>query len=166
LYRTRISNEALAVGTLRSARVGDVPEMAALINYHAERHRMLFRSYEELYEHIRDFSVVESQNGDILACCALEVFWKDLAEIKSLAVAPDHMRKGLGRALVHNAIQQASDLGVSRVFALTYEQEFFQRLGFELIDKDQLPHKVWTDCVKCHQQHNCKEIAMILRVEG
>jgi amino-acid N-acetyltransferase len=94
----------------------------------------------------------------------LEVVWSDLAEVKSLAV--DEMRKGsgVGKMLVNAAVEQAGELGVERVFALTLEPEFFEKLGFEIIEKDALPMKVWSDCAKCPKQQNCDEIAVIKTV--
>lgn len=158
------SGQSTIAGSVRPARAGDVPAIRQLIDYHAQRHRMLFRSLETLYEHLRNFEVFASAEGQILACCELEIFWQDLAEIKSLAVEPGFMQKGLGKALVTAALEQARTLGISRVFALTYEPQFLQRLGFKIIDKDRLPHKVWKECIKCHMQHDCKEIPLIIEL--
>ena len=121
---------------------------------------MLPRSHAELYETLRDF-VVEEQAGKIVGVCALEIVWADLAELKSLAVHPDCHRQGLGRQLVTAILEQAKLLQIPRVFTLTYEQAFFERFGFVVVDKSALPHKVWSDCIKCPKRDRCDEIAMV-----
>lgn len=144
---------------LRKAKQSDVPEIHALINYFAERERMLFRSQANLFEHVRDFVVYE-QDGKIVGCCALAVMWKDLAEVKSLAVDKNMHGKGVGRQMVEFLFKEAKELGLKMVFSLTLEPEFFTKLGFDIIDKNKLPMKVWSECVACPKQDNCDEIAM------
>jgi amino-acid N-acetyltransferase len=136
-------------------------DIAELINYYAARNRMLFRGLEDLYECIRSFRVCVDENGHVIGCCALEVLWKDLAEVRSLAVHPQHHGHGIGRALVMDAVAEARRLGLSRVFALTYEGEFFSRLGFHRVERDSLPHKVWTDCIRCPMLQDCREVPMV-----
>ena len=142
----------------------DVPEIHRLITGYAERNRMLFRSHTDLYEHLRDFMVVTEPTdaGDRLTgCAAVELVWIDLAEMKSLAVDNGHQGRGIGTQLVRSSIDEARRLGVYRLFALTREEAFFQKLGFVVVPKETLPHKVWTDCVRCPLQDNCDETAMI-----
>jgi amino-acid N-acetyltransferase len=146
---------------LRKARLTDVPAINALINYFAERGRMLFRSQANLCDHIRDF-VVWEENGKVVGCCALAVMWNDLAEIKSLAVDKDMHGKGIGRQMIEFLIKDAADLGLKTIFCLTLEPEFFTKLNFEIIEKKQLPMKVWSECVHCNKQDHCDEIAMWL----
>lgn len=141
--------------------MADVPAIHGLITHHAELGRMLFRSHADLYEHLRDFFVFE-ENGGIVGCCAVELVWRDLAEVKSLAVAEEHRGRGVGTALVKAAGTEARQLGLARLFALTREQAFFERLGYHVVPKETLPHKVWTDCVRCPIQANCDEIAVVL----
>ena len=152
---------------IRNATVTDVPEIHRLITYHAEFNRMLFRSHANLYEHLRDFSVcaepIEAAEG-VVGCVALELVWRDLAEIKSLAVDEAHQGKGIGEQLVRAALQEGRRLGLSRVFALTRKLAFFERLGFREVPKETLPHKVWTDCVHCPVQEDCDEIAMLVEL--
>jgi amino-acid N-acetyltransferase len=144
--------------------MADVPAIHRLITDHAERNRMLFRSHAELYEHLRDFFVCQ-HNADaapqVVGCAALELVWRDLAEIKSLAVDARHHGRGVGRRLVHAAIDEGRRLGLTRIFALTREQTFFEKLGFRIVPRESLPHKVWTDCVKCPLQENCDEVATV-----
>jgi amino-acid N-acetyltransferase len=144
---------------VRNAKISDAKVICSLINYYAEHDKMLFRSLAEIYENLQTFLVVENEDKTI-GCCALEVIWSDLAEIKSLAVQAEHRGRGVGTALVTVAVEQATYLGVPRVFALTLVPEFFERLGFTTIRKEDLPMKVWSDCAKCPKQHECDETAM------
>lgn len=153
---------------IRHATMADVPDIHRLITYHAEYNRMLFRSHADLYEHLRDFFVgVENINGQdhVVACAALELVWRDLAEIKSLAVDESFQGRQLGAALVRAAMDEAKRLGLAKVFALTREKEFFQKLEFQTASKETLPHKVWTDCIRCPMQANCDEVAMVIEVQ-
>ena len=144
----------------RSAKISDVKAINALINSYAERDRMLFRSVADIYENLQCFIVAE-MGGEVVGCCALEIIWSDLAEIKSLAVDKSGNGRGLGRALVDAATSAAAKLGLQRVFALTLVPEFFEKLGFEKIDKDKLPMKIWSDCAACPKQDCCDEVAVI-----
>ena len=148
---------------VRSAKISDAKAINALINSYAERDRMLFRSMADIYENLQTFTVAELE-GDIVGCCALEIIWADLAEIKSLAIDEVYKGKGIGRALVAAAVEQAEKLGVPRVFALTLEPEFFVKSGFKVVEKGQLPMKVWSDCARCPKQQNCDETAVIKTV--
>ena len=150
---------------IRRAKISDVEAIYSLINYYAERDRMLFRSLADIYENLQSFIVAEL-DGNVVGCCALQIIWSDLAEIKSLAVDQAHKDKGIGKMLVAEAIEQARQLGLPRVFALTLDPAFFERLGFEKIEKDALPMKVWKDCAKCSKQQNCDEIAVIKEIRN
>ena len=145
---------------VRSAKISDVEAIHALINSYAERDRMLFRSVADIYENLQCFNVAEL-DGSVVGCCALEIVWSDLAEIKSLAVDETNREKGIGRMLVAAAAEQAAALGVPRVFALTLEPEFFLKSGFEIVEKETLPMKVWSDCARCPKQQDCDETAVI-----
>lgn len=139
-----------------------MPDAAAirdLVNYYAERGRMLHRSLEAIYEMLREFIVVEEE-GLIVGCVAVDVFWADLAEVKSLAVADGRRGQGIGRILVEAAEADARKLGVKKLFALTYEDGFFLSRGFATIDRDTLPEKVWRECIACPKFDACDEIAM------
>jgi amino-acid N-acetyltransferase len=142
----------------------DAKAINALINSYAERDRMLFRSLADIYENLQTFIVAELDNNNIVGCCALDVIWADLAEIKSLAIDEAYKGKGIGRELVAAAIEQAVKLGVPKVFALTLEPAFFEKSGFEIVEKETLPMKVWSDCTLCPKQQNCDEIAVIKEV--
>lgn len=145
---------------VRNATISDVQAIHALISSYAERDRMLFRSMADIYENLQTFIVIE-QDGDVVGCCALEIIWSDLAEIKSLAVDETKKAMGIGKMMVGAALRQAAALGVPRVFALTLEPEFFRKLSFEIVEKETLPMKVWSDCARCPKQQHCDEIAVI-----
>jgi len=144
---------------IRRAKVGDVARMQRLINSFAEKDAMLPRSLNALYENLRDFLVIDSEDG-VIGCCALHVTWGDLAEVKSLAVDQSCQGKGYGRALVEACLDDARELGVPRVFALTYVPSFFEKLGFRRIDKSALPHKIWSECINCPKFPDCGEEAV------
>ena len=145
---------------IRKAQVKDVKAINALIANYAEHDRMLFRSMASIFETLQSFTVVEDE-GQVVGCCAVEVIWSDLAEVKSLAVKPGLQGKGIGRLLVEEAVKQTAGMGVPRLFALTLEPVFFTKLGFEQVAMDGLPMKVWSDCARCPKQDHCDEIAMI-----
>ena len=148
---------------VRSAKISDAKAINALINSYAERDRMLFRSMADIYENLQTFIVAELDNN-IVGCCALEVIWSDLAEIKSLAIDGAYKGKGIGNKLVAAAVEQGVKLGVPRVFALTLEPAFFEKSGFAIVEKEALPMKVWSDCARCPKQQHCDEIAVIKEV--
>ncbi len=148
---------------IRKARLTDVKEMQALINQFADAGQMLPRTLNELYEHLRDFHVYE-ENGSISGVCALHVSWDGLAEIRSLAVRQERMKRGIGAELVRQCLAEAVELRVERVFVLTYQDGFFRRLGFKDADKKELPHKIWTDCLNCVKFPNCDESALIITI--
>jgi amino-acid N-acetyltransferase len=145
---------------IRKATVNDVKKIQKLVNYYAKRERMLPRSLNELYENIRDFFIY-AEGGKVLGCCALHIDWEDLAEIKSLAVLSSKGGKGIGSRLLDQCLKDAKALKVRKVFALTYVPEFFEKFGFKIVDKKELPHKIWSECIRCMYFPNCKEIAMV-----
>jgi len=147
---------------IRNATIHDVPAIQQIINSHAELGKMLFKSYAQLYEALRDFAVCEA-DGQIVGCAALTIIWADLAEVRSLAVAKDFIGRGIGRKLVEWSVDEARRLQIRKLMALTYEQAFFEKLGFDVVAKEQLPLKVWSDCVRCPKRDGCDEIA-VLRV--
>ncbi|MCD4831960.1 MAG: N-acetyltransferase [Anaerohalosphaeraceae bacterium] len=144
---------------IRNAKIRDTDTIHSLIGFYAQLDRMLFRSKAHIYENLQMFKVAEIDEK-VIGCCALQVVWKDLAEIKSIAVAETHKNRGVGKTLVKAAIEDARQLGVEKVFALTLEPEFFEKIGFAKIDKQQLPMKVWSDCAKCNKQDHCDETAV------
>jgi amino-acid N-acetyltransferase len=165
-----VSQTSLPV--IRPARTADVPRIAAIINDYAERGRMLHRSYAELYEGLRDLvvgeTVVDSEDSElageplVVGVVGLRIMWSNLAEVYALAVSPLYRGHGLGKRLVAAAADEARRLGIRRIFALTYEREFFDRCGFEVVNRHQsLPAKVWSECIRCPKNQACDEIAMV-----
>lgn len=151
---------------IRPAQVADADKICSLVNHYAERGKMLHRSLESVYGALREFLVAQDNNGNVIGCVALDIFWSDLAEVKSLAVSPDLVGKGIGGKLVKATIADARRLGIKKIFALTYEKEFFARQGFSETDRRTLPEKVWRECFACPKADACDEIAMLLSLNG
>lgn len=148
---------------IRKAKLSDVKEIQRLIKLYAPRGDILPRSLSELYDHLRDF-FVSIQNRKVVGICALHICWDDLAEVRSLAVEEKDRNKGMGAKLVRACLEESKNLGVKRVFALTYQPDFFERFGFKKVDKTVLPHKIWTDCLKCVKFPDCDETAVLKEV--
>jgi amino-acid N-acetyltransferase len=146
---------------IRPARVGDVHAIYELIRTFADRKLMIRRSMGELYESIREFQVAVDDQNRVIGCVALHVFWADLAELKCLAVAEGFQGQGIGRQLVISCWEAARELEINSVFALTYSVDFFERCEYRQIDKAELPHKIWNECVRCPLFPNCQEVALI-----
>lgn len=155
---------------IRRATVADVPAMGQIINDAAEFGLMLPKSLASLYETVRAFHVAvvagEDEAERIVGVCGLSVVWANLAEVASLAVSPDQRGKGLGKQLVQTVIEEARQLGIPRIMTLTYEQVFFEKFGFAVLDRQELPLKVWSECVRCPKNQACDEIAMVRVIEG
>ncbi len=145
---------------IRKAKLSDVPLIQSLVNGFADSGQMLPRSLNELYEALRDFHIYV-EDGVPVGVCALHISWAGLAEVRSLAVRQDRMKKGIGSKLVQHCLDEAAVLQVERVFVLTYQDGFFKKLGFTSIDKKELPHKIWTDCLNCVKFPNCDESALV-----
>ncbi|MGI1659892.1 MAG: N-acetyltransferase [Desulfitobacterium sp.] len=148
---------------VRRAILSDVEAMMTLINHFADQGLMLPRSRNSFYECLREFLVVEDQ-GRIVATGALHIIWDDLSEIRALAVMEEYQGKGLGSSLVKALLEDAQTIGCPKVFTLTYQPGFFERCGFTMIEKEDMPHKVWKDCIHCVKFPNCDENAMILNL--
>lgn len=146
---------------IRKANPGDAESIRKLVNSYASENRMLPRSLSEIFENIRDFHIA-TDDEDVIGSCALHVFWEDLAELRSLAVRRDYQGKRLGMRLVNHIFSEARELGVHRVFILTAIPEYFEKAGFRPIDRSELPHKIWADCIKCPKFPDCDETAMIV----
>ncbi|RLA78253.1 MAG: N-acetyltransferase [Deltaproteobacteria bacterium] len=145
---------------IRKAKIAEAKTIQKLINSFAKEGKLLPRSLSEIYDNLRDFFVFE-EDGRILGVCALHICWEDLAEIRSLAVQEDAWRKGVGRQLVEACLKEAKELGVKKVFLLTYIPSFFRKLGFSEVDKATLPHKIWGDCLRCPKFPYCDEVALL-----
>lgn len=148
---------------IRKARIDDAKAIHKLLSEYAEAGKMLSRSLADIYQTIRSFYIYEDE-GEVAGISCLQIWWSDLAEVRSLAVSASQAGKGCGRDLVEACVREARDLGITRVFALTYQKDIFARLGFEVIEKNELPQKIWGDCMHCPKFPDCDEIAMAKNV--
>lgn len=150
----------------RKATLADVPAITNLINHFAADGMMLPKTLLQVFEALREFVVAVDEDGTVLGCGALRLMWHDLAEVRSLAVHESAHKKGIGRMIVEQLIKEGQQMGLARIFALTYQEVFFEKLGFETCEKDIFPQKVWSDCRACPKRHCCDEIAMILVLDA
>ena len=146
-----------------NAKVGDADSIHRMINHFADKGDILPRALSEIYENIRDFFVVRNA-GEVVACAALHITWLDLAEIRSLVVEEKSQKQGIGSSLVQACLDEAKAMGIPAVFCLTRVPAFFEKLGFKLVDKAELPRKVWGECYRCPKFPNCDEVALIYHV--
>jgi len=144
------------------AKLSHAKKIHELINAAAAKELMLPRPLGSIYEYIRDFVLAIDENGTVVGCCALHVSWENLAEVRSLAVTEKMRGNGLGLKLVTSCIAEGRELGINRIFALTYIPPFFYKCGFNDISKDDLPHKIWSDCINCHKFPDCDEKAVAI----
>lgn len=150
---------------IRKATVRDARDIHRLISHFAKTGQVIPRALSEIYENIREFFVFVPEGKDLIAgACALHICWEDLAEIRSLVVSEEYQGIGVGAKLVAACLEEAQKLEIPKVFVLTNSPDFFEKLGFSPIDKRELPHKVWADCVKCPKFPECDEEALIIRV--
>ena len=145
----------------RKATCRDIEPIFRLVSGYATEGVMLARSRNTLYETLRDMIVAEAEDGSIVGVGGLHIIWDRLAEIRTMAVAPQMVRKGIGAEIVRRLLKEGDELGVEKYFTLTYKPGFFQKLGFVTITKEELPHKVWKECIDCPKFPNCDEIAMV-----
>lgn len=148
---------------IRKAKVSDVDRIVYLVNFYGNKGQMLQKSSYKVYTNLHSYIVAED-NGNVVGCSALSVLWKDLAEICSLAVDEKFLGKGIGRKLVEHCIEIARELGLPKVIALTYQDKFFERLGFSFVDKNQFPRKLWRECLECPKLEACDELAYMLEL--
>lgn len=149
---------------IRKARLSDSEAIHKLVNHYAKKGLMLPRSRSAIYEYIRNYSVME-EDGEVIGVGALSILWLDLAEIRTLAVKESLSGQGIGRKLVEHFLREAKELGIEKVFTLTYQTAFFEKCGFKEISKEQMPHKVWKDCLNCPKFPNCDEVLMVTEIK-
>jgi len=146
---------------IRRARADDAPAIHRLVHNYSSRDLLLPRPMADIYDRIRDFWVATDGTGEVVGCAALRIWWHDLAEIRSLAVAEKAEGRGYGRRLVEAVAHEAARYGIRNLFALTRVEPFFARNGFVAIDRALLYHKVWGDCAACPRREACDEVAMV-----
>jgi amino-acid N-acetyltransferase len=149
---------------VEKATIDDVKKMHELVNKFAGKGEMLPRALSEIYENLRDYFVIRDTDGIVMACGALHISWADLAEVKALAVDESRHKKGMGAALIKSCVEEARSLGIPRIFCLTYKPGFFQKQGFNLVEKTELPRKIWAECYSCPKFPDCDEVALVLNV--
>lgn len=150
---------------IRPAKVTDVKDIHSLVEYYANNKEMLHRSLNSIYENIQEYVVVENEEGKIIGCGALHVTWDDLAEIKALAVSEKYKAQGIGRKIVQKLQRNAEDLGIWKVFALSFKPDFFIKLGYKVIPKETLPHKIWSECINCYLFPDCGEVPLLISLK-
>jgi len=145
---------------VEKARVSDANSMHRMISHFADKGEMLPRALSDIYEGIREYFVVK-EGDQVVACVALHVTWVDLAEIRSLAVAEQEQNQRIGSLLIQACLKEAKELGIPKVFCLVRKPAFFEKHGFQLIGKTELPQKVWAECYRCPKFPDCDEVALI-----
>lgn len=165
---TPVTTKTMATDNLmvRRARLSDVPEMMHLLNEYARQMEILVRAENEVYQTIREWVVAVDENGKIAGMGALSILWGDLAEVRSLVVDPARHSRGIGRKIVTLLLEDARQLNIPLVFALTRKPGFFLKLGFEPTRKEYLPRKVMKDCVFCPKFQSCDEVAVQMKLAG
>ena len=147
---------------LRPAEMQDVHNIHLLLHDYATQGVLLDRSEEDIAFYLKNFTVAVDENNSLLGCMAVRDFGSDLLEVRSLAIQPDLRKSGIGRKLVAKAIARLDEeYKEYRLFALTLQPGFFERLGFEIVEKELFPEKIWADCSHCPKRECCDEIAVI-----
>ncbi|WP_201335734.1 MULTISPECIES: N-acetyltransferase [unclassified Nitratiruptor] len=140
----------------------DIDDMQKLVEPYVKEGIILPRSDDEIATNIRSYTVAKTDKN-IIGYVALHIHSKTLAEIRSLVVSRVYQGKGIGKALVEKAIKEGKFLKVKKILSLTYNKEFFQKIGFYEINKEDVPeHKIWQDCIKCKHFPICNEVAMMI----
>jgi amino-acid N-acetyltransferase len=137
---------------IRRARTGDVKAIRALVDAYTADRRLLGKATVTLYESVQEFWVAEDPDGTVVGCGALHVMWEDLAEIRTVAVDPSRRGRKIGHRIVQRLLEVARDLGVARVFCLTFETRFFASFGFTEIDGAPVPHAVYEQLLRSYDE--------------
>ncbi|MCH6265044.1 N-acetyltransferase [Neobacillus citreus] len=148
---------------IRKAIMSDTESIYKLLSKYAKEGKLLARTYPSIYENLQSF-VVAVLNDEVVGICSLTILDRNLAEVRSLAVSPAYVGKGIGKALVQQIMKETANLEITKLISLTYQIEFFTKLGFNVVDKNELPQKMWKDCINCPKLHSCDETAMLLNV--
>jgi amino-acid N-acetyltransferase len=150
---------------IRKANISDVKEIHGILSFFSKKGILLGRSLSDIYDQIRDFVVFfDPDDNSVVGTCSLHICWEDIAEIRSLAVKEGYQGKGIGKKLVTVCLEEAVQIGIGRLFVLTYVEGFFNKIGFHSVDKSILPHKVWSDCLNCVKFPDCDEKAMMIEI--
>ena len=151
---------------VRKAELKDVKAICEILQVYAEQQIVLARDEADITFYLKNFSVCEA-DGVITGCVALRDFGNELMEVRSLAVKEGFKGMGIGRAMLQSLIDNLKkEKQKTRVFALTYQDKFFQKLGFNIVEKELFPEKIWADCEKCPKKYHCDEIAVLLEINN
>lgn len=153
--RSRVGGAAV-----RKAKLPDAVNIFELVNSLSGDGTLLRRSYAEICENIRDFSVAESESGVFLGCGALHLYGPHLAEVRSIVVKPEAKGQGAGGRLLRGLLEEAEDQSVTSVCLFTRIPDFFFHFGFRVVDRTVLPDKIYKDCQNCPRLYACDEVAM------
>ncbi len=145
---------------IQNASLEDVRGIHRLLTLYSDLGVLLPRPESDIFHSLRDFYVIK-EHEKVIACAALLIYTRELAEVRSLAVDPEHQKLNLGQRLVGQLESDAKSLGLSKLMALTYVAGFFEKLDFKVVDMSELPEKVWGACINCHKFQNCDEIAVL-----
>lgn len=146
---------------IRKAKVTDVPGIYHLIEHNAKKGLVLIRTHASICEDLLSFYVAV-EDDEVVGVGSLYIYDESLSEIRSLAVSENHMKKGIGKKLTEKIVEDAKQLGIGRMISLTYQVDFFSKLGFEIIQKETIPQKVRKDCLGCPKFFACDETAMVI----
>lgn len=148
---------------LRKATLHDAPQIYELVELGVREGQLLPRAPEAIRASIDDWIVAEDK-GHIVGCGSLLEMSAVLSEVRSLAVAPEYRKNGVGARIVDALVDEARARGIPTVFALTRAVPFFEKRGFTVTAKDNFHEKVWRDCSMCPVRFNCDETAMVKTV--
>ncbi len=146
------------------AKLSDISLMQMIVKDEIQNGIILYRSDDEIATNIRSY-IVAKEDGDLVGYGALHIHTKELAEVRSLVIDSKSRGKGIGSDIVKKLIVEGKNLGLKRVFTLTYQKEFFEKLGFLEIEKESLPEqKIWADCINCKHFPVCNEVSLIINL--
>ena len=145
---------------VRPARTCDVTAIRRLVDEYAPGGILLDKPTVTLYEDVQEFLVASARGGEVVGCVALHVMWEDLAEVRTLAVDPSMKGTGVGHLLLERLLDRARELGVRRVFCLTFEVEFFTRHGFREIDGIPVKHDVYDELLRSYDEGVAEFLAL------
>ncbi|NUR73957.1 MAG: amino-acid N-acetyltransferase [Hamadaea sp.] len=149
----------MSEAVVRRARTGDVRGIRRLIDVYAPQRRLLSKATVTLFEDVQEFWVAEL-DGEVVGCGAIHVMWEDLAEVRTVAVDPAARGRKIGHAIVSALLDQARELGVRRVFALTFETDFFRSFGFVEIDGAPVPPTVYEQLLRSYDEGVAEFLAL------
>ena len=148
---------------IQQAKLEDVTGIHRLLKSYSDQGILLPRPESDIYHSLREFVVIKD-GANVLACGALQIYTHQLGEVRSLAVDPVCKGGGLGRRIVAEIERCAIEIGLTKLMALTYEVQFFDRVGYHVVEMNVLPEKVWGACINCHKFRNCDEIAVLKNI--